>query len=213
MPATLKILLADDHEVVRRGLRHLLLDAFPEVEFGEAGNAGDTIELTWRCAWDLVILDINMPGRSGLEVLAELKARQPGLRVLILSMASEAEYAVRALKKGAAGYLGKDSVGDELILAVRKILGGGRYLSGAVMERLAADLGAPEAGERHAQLSDRELQVLRLIATGRSTKEIAQELSLSDKTVFTYRDRLRIKLDLGSDVALTRYALQHRLVE
>lgn len=209
----MKILLADDHEVVRRGLRQMLAEEFADASFGEAGSAAETLEHVWREPWDLLLLDINMPGRNGLEVLTELQTLRPGLPVLVLSMSPEAEYAVRALKEGAAGYLGKQTVAGELIAAVRKVLAGGRYITPAVAEQLAADLAAPARAAPHEQLSGRELQVLRMIAMGRSVKEIAAELCLSEKTVFTYRDRLRTKLNLKGDVELARYALRHRLVE
>lgn len=207
----MNILLADDHEVVRRGLRQMLAEEFPDARFAEAGTAAETLERAREAAWDLLVLDINMPGRSGLEVLAELKARQPDLRVLVLSMSPEEEYAVRALKRGAAGYLTKQSVATELVGAVRKVLAGGRYITAIAAEQLANGLNSD--GEPHEQLSDRELQVMRMLAVGRSVKEIAGELNLSEKTVFTYRDRLRAKLSLKSDVELARYAMHHHLVD
>lgn len=209
----MKILLADDHEVVRRGLKQMLAEEFGNVAFGEAGTTAEALERIRQEPWDLIVLDINMPGRSGLEVLAELSVRRIKSRVLVLSMALEEEYAVRAFKKGAAGYLTKQTVATELVVAVKKILAGGRYVTPWLAEKLASGLGSPAAGEPHDQLSDRELQVLRMIATGKSVKDIADELSLSDKTVFTYRDRLREKLGLKGDVELARYALRHRLVE
>lgn len=209
----MKILLADDHEVVRRGLKQMLSEEFGAIDYGEAGSAAETLSRLHERTWDLLVLDINMPGRSGLDVLAELKQRQPGLRILVLSMAPEEEYAIRALKKGASGYLSKQSVATELIDAVRKILKGGLYITPTVAVQLAAGLGNHSPEEPHEQLSDRELQVMRMIAMGKSIKEIAAELSLSDKTVFTYRDRLRAKLGLKGDVELARYALQHHLVE
>ncbi|MDS4020274.1 MAG: response regulator transcription factor [Candidatus Competibacter sp.] len=209
----MKILLADDHEVVRRGLKQMLAEEFGNVAFGEAGTTAEALERIRQEPWDLIVLDINMPGRSGLEVLAELSVRRIKSRVLVLSMAPEEEYAVRAFKKGAAGYLTKQTVATELVVAVKKILAGGRYVTPWLAEKLASGLGSPAAVEPHDQLSDRELQVLRMIATGMSVKDIADELSLSDKTVFTYRDRLREKLGLKGDVELARYALRHRLVE
>ena len=207
----MNILLADDHEVVRRGLKQILAEEFPDAVFGEAGTGPETLDRAREANWDLLVLDINMPGRSGLEVLAELKVRQPKLRVLVLSMSPEEEYAVRVLKRGAAGYLTKQAVATELVGATRKIVAGGRYISVVAAEQLAACLGHTD--NLHDQWSDRELQVLRLLAVGRSVKEIAADLFLSEKTVFTYRDRLRTKLVLKSDVELARYALQHHLVE
>lgn len=209
----MKVLLADDHEVVRRGLKQMLADEFDKVTFGEATTAAEALARALKEKWDLMVLDINMPGRSGLEVLAELRTQRPQLRVLVLSMAPEEQYAVRALKKGAAGYLTKQTVGTELIAAVKKVLAGGRYITPSLAERLAAELEAPAGTEAHDALSDRELQVMRLLATGKSVKEIAGELSLSEKTVFTYRERLMEKLGVQGNVELARYALKHRLVE
>lgn len=209
----MRILLADDHEVVRRGLRQMLADDFSGADFGEAGSSAETLERLRDGDWDLLILDIHLPGRNGIEVLGEVHERWPRLPVLILSVAPEREYAVRALRKGAAGYLSKQTVATELSEAVRKVLAGGRYITPAVAEHLAADLGAPDDRPPHEQLSARELQTLQMIACGSSIKDIATALSLSEKTVFTYRDRLRQKLGLRSDVELARYALRHRLVD
>lgn len=209
----MRILLVDDHEVVRRGLRQMLAEAFDTAVFGEVATAAAALDRVRNEPWNLVVLDIHLPGRSGLEMLDELRVRQTGLRVLVLSMAPEEEYAVRALKSGAAGYLTKETVATDLVDAVRKILAGGHYVSDRVAERLAAGLGAQSTLEPHEQLSNREMQVLRLIATGSNIKEIAQQMSLSEKTVFTYRERLREKLGLKGDVELARYALRHRLVE
>lgn len=207
----MNLLLADDHEVVRRGLRQMLADDFPEASFGEARTGPETLEMALAGNWDLLILDINLPGRGGLDVLGELKTRKPELRILVLSMLPEEEFALRAIRRGAAGYLSKQTVATELIGAVRQVLSGRRYFSDLVTEQLAA--GVRGDGERHHQLSDRELQVMRQIAMGRSVKEIAAELCLSEKTVFTYRDRLRVKLGVRSDVELARYALRHQLVQ
>jgi DNA-binding NarL/FixJ family response regulator len=209
----MKVLLADDHEVVRRGLRQMLADEFEKVAFGEATTAAEALARASKEKWDLLVLDINMPGRSRLDVLRDIKAQRPKLPVLVLSMSSEEEYAVRVLKKGAAGYLSKQSLGTELIAAVKKVLAGGRYVTPSLAEKLAAELEKPAGAEAHDALSDRELQVMKLLAMGRSVKEIAGELSLSEKTVFTYRDRLMGKLGVQSNVELARYALKHGLVE
>lgn len=209
----MRILLVDDHEVVRRGLRQMLAEEFDGLLCGEAATAAEALERLREAEWDLVILDIAMPGRDGLDLLAELHERWPGLRVLVLSMSPEQEYAVRALKKGAAGYLSKRSVARELIAAVRKVLAGEHYITPAVAECLAIELAACGAEEPHRRLSDRELQVLTLIARGRTVKEVAAELALSEKTVFTYRERLRLKLGLHNDVEMARYALKHQLVD
>lgn len=208
-----RVLIADDHEVVRHGLKRLLEDELGRLKFGEANNSQEAIALLAKQAWDIVLLDINMPGRSGLDVLDEIKHLQPGIPVLVLSAFPEADYAIRALKMGAAGYLSKQSASDELIAAFRKVQSGGRYVTASLAERLAATLGGDLAQKPHEALSNRELQVLRLIASGKTLKEIAADLSLSEKTVGTYRGRIAEKLALASNVELTRYALQHRLVE
>lgn len=214
----MNILLVDDHEVVRRGLRQMLAeeigagpgdDGAPS--FGEAASAGEALARLRETHWDLVILDIRMPGRSGLEVIPELLARQPGLRVLVLSMAPESEYAVQALRAGAAGYLSKQTMAREVVDAVHAVLAGRTYVSPAVARR-----GFPDSAgvaPSHAQLTARERQVLCLIAGGRSVKEIAAELALSDKTIFVYRDRLKEKLGLRNDADIARYALRHSLIE
>ena len=209
----LKFLIADDHEVVRQGLKQLITDAFGKVIFGEAANAADACARVWKERWDLVILDINMPGRNGLEVLGDLKKEKPRLPVLVLSMFSEAEYALRALKAGAAGYVSKQSVSRELIDASKKALAGGRYVTPALAEKLAASLGREDVAWPHEALSDREFEVMKLIATGRAVKEIAAVLSLGEKTIFTYRTRLLEKLGVKGDVEVARYAIRHNLVE
>ena len=209
----MRFLIADDHEVVRKGVKQILAEGFPQATFGEAGSTAELMVRARRRKWDLVLLDISMPGRSGLEALVELKRQYPRLPVLVLSMYSEREYALRVLKAGAAGYLNKQSLGRELLEAVQKVLPGGRYITPALAERLADNLEGSVDGLQHEQLSDREFEVMKLIATGRSVKEIALELSLGEKTVFTYRTRLLQKLALNSDVEVARYALRHRLVD
>jgi two-component system, NarL family, invasion response regulator UvrY len=209
----MRVLVADDHEVVRQGVRQILADEFGKVTCGEAVNGAEALSRIEKEKWDLVLLDINMPGRGGLEALVELKKQRPKLPVLMLSMFSEREYAVRALKAGASGYLTKQSLGHELVEAVKKALAGGRYLTPALAELLAADLDKKAAALPHETLSDREYEVMKLIAAGKSVKEIAAELSLGDKTVFTYRARLLEKLGVRGDVDVARYALQHKLVD
>ena len=208
----MRVLIADDHEVVRKGVKQILADGFGEIKFADATNSTEMLDQAWRQKWDLVLLDISMPGRSGLEALVELKKQRPKLPVLVLSMFSEREYAVRALKAGASGYLTKQSLGKDLLDAVKKALAGGRYVTPALAELLAADL-EKTAEVPHEALSDREYEVMKLIAAGRSVKEIAHGLHLGEKTVFTYRARLLEKLGLKSDVEIARYALRHRLVE
>lgn len=211
--AMTRVLIADDHEVVRRGLRELLADELPQLKVGEAGRGQEVIEAIQKQEWDIVLLDINLPGRSGLDVLAEIKGLQPKLPVLVLSASPEEDYALRSLKLGAAGYLTKQSASDELMAAVRKALAGGKYVSASLAEKLAANLANEAPAAPHELLSNRELQVLRMIATGRTIKEIAAELALSEKTIATYRARISEKLRLSTNVELARYALQHRLVD
>jgi DNA-binding NarL/FixJ family response regulator len=206
-------LIADDHAVVRRGLRDILMEAFSGAKITEAKDSIEATQLLSKQPFDLVLLDINMPGRSGLEVLEEARRLRPETPVLVLSAYPEAEFAVRAFKLGAAGYLSKDRAPDELLVAVKKILAGGKYVTASLAEKLAYALGGDLDQVPHDALSNRELQVLRLIATGKTIKEIAAELSLSEKTVATYRVRLADKLGLSTNVELARYALQHRLVD
>ena len=209
----MKFLITDDHEVVRQGVRQILAEEFGPATFGEAANTADLLFQVGKEPWDLVLLDINMPGRNGLEALVELKKQRPRLPVLVLSMFSEREYALRALKAGAAGYLTKESLGRELVDAAKKVLAGQRYITPALAELLAADLVRSGSGLPHEALSDREYEVMKLIAVARSVKQIASDLFLGGKTVFTYRARMLEKLGLQSDVEVVRYALQHRLVE
>jgi DNA-binding NarL/FixJ family response regulator len=208
-----RVLIADDHEVVRRGLKDLLNDAFDRVQFGEARTAQEALDLAQRQDWDIVLLDLNMPGRGGLEILADLKGLRPRQPVLVLSAFPEQDYALRALKLGASGYLTKQSASDELLAAIRKSLAGGKYVTASLAERLAEQLSGEAPSEPHEALSPRELQVLRFIATGKTVKEIAAELSLSEKTIGTYRTRISEKLRLSTNVEITRYALQHKLVD
>jgi len=209
----MRILIVDDHLVVRRGLQQLLADEFPRTTFGEAGTATEGLQRVLREKWDIVLLDLSLPGRSGLDALAEIKHARPALPVLVLSMHPEAEFAVRVLKAGGAGYLTKQSAAEELVAAVKKAVSGGRYITASLAEKLATDLG--QAGDRppHETLSNREYQTMELLAAGRTAKEIAAELSLSVKTVSTYRTRLLRKLRVKGTVELARYALQHGLVE
>ena len=208
----LKFLLADDHAVVRRGVRQILEDAYGAT-FGEATNATEALELVWKEPWDVVILDVTMPGRSGLDVLKEIKQSKPRLPVLVLSMHPEDQFAVRVLKAGAAGYLNKDSAPEALVSAVKKVMSGGRYISPALAEQLASAVSFDASRPRHERLSDREFEVFKLIASGRAVGEVAAELSLSAKTISTYRTRLLEKMGLQTNAELTRYAFENRLVE
>jgi len=209
----MKILLVDDHEIVRRGLKDILAEEFPGAEFGEAREVAEARGLLQQPNWKLVMLDINLPGASGLDLIGEARTAHPQAAVLVLSSYPEEEFALQSFKLGAAGYLTKASVADELVLAVRKVLSGGKYVSAALAENLATVLGGGAALTLHEMLSPRELEVLRFVATGRTIKEIAAELSLSEKTIGTYRSRISEKLGLATNVELARYALKHGLVE
>lgn len=207
-----RILLVDDHAMVRKGLKETLEEELGAVTFGEADNGQKVIEQIHRTDWDLAILDINMDGRSGLDLLGEIQKARPKLPVLILSMYPVAEFAVRALKQGASGYLNKQSAPEELVNAVQTILAGRRYISAELADRLAEDLMRDSARPPHDELSAREYQVMLMIASGKIQKEIAAELSLSAKTVSTYHTRVLQKLGLKNDIEISRYAMQHKLV-
>lgn len=209
----MRVLIADDHAVFRRGLKETLAEAFSAVVFGEASTAQEALDHVRRQSWDVVILDISMPGKSGLDILDELKRLRPKLPILLLSMHPEQQFARRALKAGAAGYLTKDGVPEELKEAIKKIVGGGRYVSATLAEKLAVDLREGSDLPLHELLSDREFQVLRMIASGKTVKEIAEELSLSVKTVSTYRARILEKSGMKTNAELIRYALQADLVD
>lgn len=208
-----RILLVDDHEIVRRGLKQLLKEEYPQAVFDEAIGVPQFRALAMKSEWDLVLLDINLPGGSGLELLTDVKRQRPKTAVLMLSSYPEEEFAIRAFKLGADGYLTKSSVSDEMLTAVRKVLSGGKYVSAALVEKLAFALGGPLEQLPHETLSPRELEVLRQVALGKTIKEIATGLALSEKTVATYRSRVSEKLNLSTNVELARYALQHHLVD
>jgi len=209
----IRILIADDHPFVRRGVKQVLTDEFPGVVIGEASTAPEVLELAEKHPWNLVVLDLTMPGRDGLDALHELKSRCPDTPVLVLSMHPEDQFAVRVLRAGAAGYLTKESIPEELVQAVRKIMTDGKYIRPSVADLLATQLQQGDTNQPpHARLSDREFQVLGLIAHGKSVTHIAEELSLSVKSVSTYRARIVEKLHLKSTADLTRYALEHRLI-
>ena len=210
----IRILIADDHPFVRRGVKQVLTDEFPGAVIGEASTAPELLELAGKSRWDLVVLDLTMPGRGGLDALHELKAGCPDTPVLVLSMHPEDQFAVRVLRAGAAGYLTKESIPEELVHAVKKLMAGGRYIRPSVADLLATQLQQGDGLQPpHTRLSDREFQVLGLIAHGKTITHIAEELSLSVKSVSTYRARIVEKLHLKSTADLTRYALEHRLIE
>ena len=208
-----RVLIADDHEVVRRGLKDILEDALGKMTVSEASTGQEAIELATKQPFDLILLDINMPGPSGLEVLQRIMDARPKTVVLVLSVAPEEAYALRCLKLGAAGYISKRTASDELIAAVNKAMDGGKYVTASVAEKLATAVqgNAPEAP--HLSLSNRELEVLKMIALGKTIKEIAGEMGLSGKTIATYRARLSEKMKITSNVELARYAMQHHLTE
>jgi two-component system invasion response regulator UvrY len=208
-----KILIIDDHEVVREGVKKILGEQPGEITFGEAGTAPEALRLVREQDWDVAVLDISPGGRSGLEVLKELKQIRPRLPVLILSMHSEEQYARRAFKAGAAGYITKGSPRAELIKAVNQVMTGGRYVSAAVAEKLIFDIAGDTDRAPHEALSDREFEVMCLIASGKTVGEIAAMLSLSDRTISTYRARILEKMGMKTSAELTHYAIQNRLVD
>jgi DNA-binding NarL/FixJ family response regulator len=209
----MRVLIADDHAVFRRGLKETLVEAFSRVTFGEAKSAQETLELVRHHDWDVVVLDISMPGKSGLDILNDLKHLRPKLPILLLSMHPEEQFARRALKSGAAGYLTKESVPEELKKAVKKVILGGRYVSATLAEKLAVGLSQGADTPIHELLSDREFQVLRMIASGKTVRQIADEIALSVKTVSTYRARILDKTGMKTNAELIRYALQSQLVD
>lgn len=206
-----KLLLVDDHAIVREGLKRILDDEPGMMVTGEAGSSFDAIQLIRSTHFDVILLDISLPGKSGLDVLKLIKTEKPHVRVLILSMFPEDQYAVRVLRAGAAGYLTKESAPRELVNAIRKVADGGTYVSPALAERLAGDLVLP-SGAPHESLSDREFAVLRMIASGKSPTQIADELQLSIKTISTYRSRILAKMNLQNNAELTHYALKNNIV-
>lgn len=208
-----KILIVDDHEVVREGVKKILGEQPSAATFGEASTAPEAIRLVREQDWDVVVLDLSVGDGGGLEVLKELKHIRPRLPVLILSMHSEEQYARRAFKAGAAGYITKGSPREELVKAINKVIGGGVYISPALAERLAIDLGSDTERAPHEALSDREFEVMRLIASGKTVGEIAEMLSLSDKTISTYRARILEKMGMKTNAELTHYAIQNKLVD
>jgi two-component system, NarL family, invasion response regulator UvrY len=208
----MRILLADDHSLLRQGLKQILSEEFREAEFCEAGTTQETVDSLLNQPCDVVVLDVFMPGRSGLDVLDTVRQMNPRPPVLVLSSAPEEQLGVRVLRAGASGYLNKQAAPEHLVQAVRKILQGGKYVSATLAEILAADAGRA-APLPHEKLSDREFQVMRLMVEGKSLKEVATELSLSAKTISTFHTRIWEKLGVKNDVELVHYALEHRLTE
>jgi two-component system invasion response regulator UvrY len=209
----LRVLIADDHPIVRRGLRDILAAEPHVTEVIEAAHPQQVLDLARSSDVDVVVLDLGLPGRGGLEVLKDLRRELPKLPVLILSMQPEEQYAVRALRAGASGYLTKDVAPAKLIEAIQKVTGGGRYISPAVAEQLAASVAADATKPPQELLSDREFEVLRLIASGKTVGDIAEQLALSVKTVSSYRARILEKMGLSNNAELMRYAIDHKLVD
>jgi DNA-binding NarL/FixJ family response regulator len=208
----MRILIVDDHAILRRGLRSILSDEFRGAAFGEAADARQALEQLRKKEWDVALLDIALPGKSGLDLLKELKAEWPNLPVLVLSGHPEDQFAVRVLKAGAGGYLTKESAPEELAKAIRKILAGGRYVSPALAENLALGLKRDLTRTPHETLSDREYEVMSYIASGMTVAEIAEELSLSVKTISTYRVRVLEKLGAKNNANIVQYAIRNGLV-
>jgi DNA-binding NarL/FixJ family response regulator len=209
----IKILIADDHGIVRKGIMQSLTLNFPQAAFGEASNAGEILRLISEELWDILILDISMPGRNGLDVLKEIKASHPGLQVIIFSMYPEDQFAIRCIKAGAAAYLTKDISSDEFAEAIRKILTGGRYLTASLADLIANEIKVSVEKPVHSILSDREFQVFLLIASGMNVSLVARELSLSVKTISVYRSNILKKMNLKNNAEITYYGFKHNLVD
>lgn len=208
----IRILVADDHIVVRRGLKMILLEGFPGAHIEEVGDAEDLIKQVMKADWDVVISDLSMPGRSGLDALIQIKPMRPNLPILILSIHPEEQYAIRVLKAGASGYLSKDMAPDELVNAVQKVMLGKKYITPSIAEKLASVFDQDQTKLPHETLSDREFDVLKMLATGKSVSEIAETLFLSVTTVSTYRARIITKMNLKNNAELTLYAIENKLI-
>jgi len=208
----LRILIADDHTVVRRGLKQILLEEFKSAQIEEVGDAEDLLKKVLKQEWDVVVSDISMPGKSGLEILQEIKHHYPKLPVLILSVYPEDQYAVRVLKAGASGYLNKDSAPDELVKAIHQVLLGKKYITSSIAEKLATMLDQDADKLPHESLSDREFEVMKLLSAGHPVTDIAEKLSLSSTTVSTYRARIMTKMNFKTNADLTLYAINNKLL-
>lgn len=208
----IKVLVADDHAVVRRGLRQILAETPDIMVGGEAATAAEVLRMVREQRWSVVVLDISLPGGSGLEILSTLRKECPEVPVLVLTVYSEEQYAVRAIKAGAAGFLTKESAPERLIDAVRKVANGGRWISAELAETLASVLAGQGSGAPHERLSDRELEVLKMLASGKTVSQVAQELSLSVKTVSTHRTRILKKMNMRTNAELTHYAVRSGIV-
>ena len=209
----IRVLVADDHTIVREGLKQILAKSGDLAVAGEAADGNDVLKMVREQLWDVLVTDMSMPGRSGIELIKLVKEARPKLPVLVLSMYGEEQYAVRVIRAGASGYLNKESASEQLVAAIRKVAAGGVYVSAAVSETLFHNLRGDTATTPHEQLSDREFQVLRLIAMGKSSTEIAAELVLSPKTVSTHKTRILEKMHMSNQAELIRYAIEHKLVD
>jgi two-component system invasion response regulator UvrY len=209
----IKILIADDHAVVRAGLKQIVQETPDMLVTGEAATGHEVLELMAEADWDVVLLDINMPGKSGMDVLKQLRSEKPDLPVLMLTMYPEEQYAVRALKAGASGYLTKESIPDELISAIRKVSAGRKYISSSLAEKLAYNLDLDKEMPPHEALSDREYEVMCMISQGETVTDIADKLCLSKKTISTYRSRILEKMNMKKNAEIMHYAIKHGLVE
>ena len=209
----IRVLVADDHTILREGLKQLLLAAGDLAVMGEARDGFEVLEQVRALDFDVLLLDMSMPGKSGVDLIKQVKAEKPKLRILILSMHQERQYAVRAIKAGASGYLTKESAATLLVSAIRKVAGGGAFISAEVAEELALGAMPHSEGPLHSTLSDREYQVFRMLVAGTTVTDIAARLNLSDKTVSTHKARLMEKLSVGNQTELIHYALKHRLLD
>jgi two-component system, NarL family, invasion response regulator UvrY len=208
----MRILIADDHAIVRRGLKEILLEEYPSAFIGDASDAEELLKKVFHEQWDLIISDVSMPGRSGLDALKQIKQAFPKLPVLIMSIYSEDQYAVRAFRAGASGYFNKNSIHEELFKAVESVRKGKKYITPAVAEKLAEAFSTDGTAQPHQLLSDREFEVFKLLASGKTVSEIALQISLSSNTVSTYRSRILEKMNLHSNNELIRYALEQNLL-
>ncbi len=209
----IRIVIADDHPIVREGLKQVLSAATDLTVAGEAQNGQEVMQRIRELEFEVLLLDMSMPGKSGIELIKQVHAEKPRLRVLVLSMHQEEQYAVRAIKAGAAGYLTKDSASTQLVSAIRKVAGGGAFITGAVAEQLALGAMPQGDGPAHASLSDREFQIFRLIVSGKAVSDIGTELNLSVKTVSTHKARILQKMGMSNPAELVRYAIRHRLTD
>jgi two-component system invasion response regulator UvrY len=209
----IKVLVADDHSVVRRGLRQILTETPDILVGGEASTVQEVRRLVQDQRWDVIVLDLNMPGGSGIELLSELRKQSPAVRVLVLTMYPEEQYAIRAIRAGAAGFLTKESAPERLIDAVRKVAAGGRYVSAELAETLASLVAGETQGVPHERLSNREFEIFKMLAAGRTVSQAAEQLDLSVKTVSTHRTRILKKMEMKTNAELTHYGMKNRLVE